>query len=164
MTRAAMRRIGLGLALLTAMVSTPVTARMQDPTEGELRRLAESYMQVWAKGDARAVSALYSSDAVRIGPEGGVAVGRVKIEQALTLALNGPYRGSRISVTYGVTTRAAQDAYVSEGTFTITGAMAPPGVATRGRFVQTLVRVSNRWLIAGDGAIGAPRPPPTPAK
>jgi len=160
MRRARIRAIGLGIGVLAALLSTPLTARMQDPTEAELRRLAESYAQAWAKGDARALAALYSSDAIRVGPEGGIATGRAKIEQALGLILNGPYRASKINITYGVTTRAAQDAYVSEGTFTIAGGMPPAGVPTHGRFLQTLVRVSGRWMIAGDGAISAPRPAP----
>ena len=54
--------------------------------------------------------------------------------------------------------RAAQDAYVSEGTFLIAGGMPAPGAPTRGRFLQTLVRAGGRWLIAGDGAISPPRP------
>ena len=153
-----MRRIGLGLVVLVAALAPVVSARMQDPTEAELRRLAEAYAQAWAKGDAKAVTALYASDAIRVGPEGTTSIGRGKIELALTAALNGPYRSSKIVVTYGVTTRAAQDAYVSEGTFSIAGGIAPPGVPTRGRFLQTLVRVSGRWLIAGDAAIIPPRP------
>jgi uncharacterized protein (TIGR02246 family) len=150
--------MGLGIILLAGMFIATLTARMQDPTEAELRRLAESYAQAWAKGDARAVAALYASDAIRVGPEGGTAIGRAKIEQALTSAINGPYRGSKITITYGVTNRAAQDAYVSEGMFSIAGGIPPAGVATRGRFLQTLVRVSGHWLIAADGAIPAPRP------
>jgi uncharacterized protein (TIGR02246 family) len=149
---------GLGLIVLTSVLATPLSARMQDPTEAELRRLAESYAQAWGKGDAKAVTGLYSTDAIRVGPDGKIVVGRARIEQAITAALTGPYRGTKINLIYGQTTRAAQDAYVSEGTWHIAGGMPPAGAPTRGRFLQTLVRVSGRWLIAGDGVL-SPAPP-----
>jgi uncharacterized protein (TIGR02246 family) len=148
----------LGLATFLVFLSASLTAHMQDPTEGELRRLSESYAQAWAKGDAKAVAALYSSEAIRIGPDGKISVGRAAIEQALTEALQASYRGTKISLTHGQTKRASQDAYVSEGTFLIGGGMPAPGAPTRGRFLQTLVRVSGRWMIAGDAAISPPRP------
>lgn len=156
MTRTWKRVFGIGCVLLLAIASTPVSARLQEPTEAELRRLADSYAQAWAKGDAKALTALYAPEAIRIGPEGGTAVGRAKIEQALSQALNGPYRASKIRVTYGQTTRATQDAYVSEGTFLVGGGMTPKGIPTHGRFLQTLVRVSGRWFIAGDGTLSPP--------
>jgi uncharacterized protein (TIGR02246 family) len=157
-TRTWSRALGLGVAVVLAIVSAPLSARMQDPTDGELRRLAESYAQAWAKGDARALTALYTSDAIRVGPEGQIAIGRAKIEQNLSGMLNGPFRGSKIVLTYGVTGRAAQDAYVAEGTYNIAGGIPPAGIPTRGRFMQTIVRSSGRWQIAGDGVLTAPRP------
>jgi uncharacterized protein (TIGR02246 family) len=148
----------LALVLLMTVIATPLSARLQDPTEAELRRLAESYAQAWGKGDARGVTALYSTDAMHVGPDGKVVVGRARIEQAMTAALTGPYRGTKINLIYGQTTRATQDAYVSEGTWHIAGGMPPAGAPTRGRFLQTLVRVSGRWLIAGDGVLNPPPP------
>jgi uncharacterized protein (TIGR02246 family) len=132
----------------------------QDPTNAELRRLATAYAQAWAKGDARAVAGLHTNEAIRIGVDGKVAVGRAAIERAVALALTGPYRGTKINLTAGQTTRAGQDVYVSEGTYQIGGGMPPAGSPIRGRYLQTLVRVSGRWLIAGD----APVYPPPPAK
>jgi Domain of unknown function (DUF4440) len=105
------------------------------------------------------VAALHTTESVRVGADGTVSVGRVEIEQALTAALNGPYRTTKIGLTSGQTTRAGQDVYVSEGTFQITGGLPPAGVPTRGRYLHTLVRLNGRWLIAGDASIGAVRPP-----
>jgi uncharacterized protein (TIGR02246 family) len=141
--------------LMLAFVHSGLTAEVQDPTDGELRRLTDAYAQAWAKGDAKAMTGLYTSEAIRVGPEGKVAVGRAAIEQAVTEALRGPYRGTRIGLTSGQTTRAAQDAYVSEGNFVIAAGMPPAGAPTRGRYIHTLVRVGGRWLIAGEGAMGA---------
>ena len=154
----AIRAVGtLGLVMMAGVLSTHVSARMQDPTAGELRRLTEAYAQAWAKGDAKAITGLYTTEAIRVGPEGKVSVGRAAIEQAVGAALAGPYRATKIGLTSGQTTRAAQDAYVSEGNFLIIGGMPPAGAPTRGRYIHTLVRLSGRWLIAGDGAM-SPEP------
>jgi uncharacterized protein (TIGR02246 family) len=160
MTATIRATVGLTILLLTTALPAGVTALGQEPTEGELRRLAEAYAQAWAKADAKALTGIYSTEAIRIGPEGKISVGRAAIELAMNDALRGPYRGTKIVLTPGQTARAAQDVSVSEGTSVIAGGMPPAGAATRGRYLQTLVRVSGRWLIAGDGAIAPPSPRP----
>ncbi|HEY7498882.1 MAG TPA: SgcJ/EcaC family oxidoreductase [Vicinamibacterales bacterium] len=150
--------IGCGAALLIALAMAPVI-HGQAPTDAELRRLTEAYAQAWAKGDAKALAGLHTTEALRIGADGRVAVGRAAIQQAFSEALAGPYRGTKIILTVGQSARAAQDVYVSEGTFQISGGLPPAGMPTRGRYLQTLVRLSGRWLIAGDAPVSAPRPP-----
>jgi uncharacterized protein (TIGR02246 family) len=154
--------IGVGLLICMGLMSTNVAA--QDPSEAELRRLTASYAQAWAKGDAKAVAGLHTSEAIHVAGDGKVSAGRAVIERAMTEALTGPYRGTKINLVPGQTARAGQDVYVNEGTFQVSGGMPPAGVAIRGRYVATIVRVSGRWQIAGFAEIGAMRPPPAPAK
>jgi uncharacterized protein (TIGR02246 family) len=149
--------IACGAALVIALAMAPMI-HAQAPTDAELTRLTEAYAQAWAKGDAKALAGLYTTEALRIGADGKVAVGRAAIQQAFSEALVGPYRGTKITLTVGQTARAAQDVYVSEGTYQIGGGLTPAGVPTRGRYLQTIVRLSGRWLIAGDAPVGAPRP------
>jgi uncharacterized protein (TIGR02246 family) len=149
--------IACGAALVIALAMAPMI-HAQAPTDAELRRLAEAYAQAWAKGDAKTLAGLHTTEALRISADGKVAVGRAAIQQAFSEALTGPYRGTKITLTVGQTARAAQDVYVSEGTFQIGGGLPPAGVTTRGRYLQTLVRLSGRWLIAGDAPVSAPRP------
>ena len=153
------RRVaGIAGAALLIVLETGSVVYGQAPTDAELRRLADAYAQAWAKGDAKAVAGLYATEAIRIGVDGKVSVGRAAIEQALRETLSGPYRGTKISIAAGQTARAGQDVYVSEGTYHIAGGLPPAGAPTRGRYLHTLVRLNGRWLIAGDAAIGAPRP------
>ena len=152
----------VGLLVCVWLMKTNLLA--QDPSEAELRRLSESYAQAWAKGDAKAVAGLHTSEAIHVASDGKVSVGRALIERGMTAALTGPYRGTKINMVPGQATRAGQDVYVTEGTFAVSGGMPPAGVATRGRYVATIVRVSGRWQIAGFAEIGAMRPPPSPAK
>jgi uncharacterized protein (TIGR02246 family) len=156
-----MRRKVAGMAGLALVMALHGGGQLhgQAPTDAEIRRLAEAYAQAWAKGDAKAVAGLHATDSIRIGADGKVAVGRVAIQQSMQEALSGPYRGTRLGATAGQATRAGQDVYVSEGTFQISGGMPPAGVPTRWRYLQTLVRLNGRWLIAGDAVILPPRPP-----
>jgi uncharacterized protein (TIGR02246 family) len=147
-----------GAALLIALQSG-IGLHAQAPTDGELRRLGDAYAQAWNKGDAKALAILHATEAIRIGADGKVAVGRAAIQQAMLEALTGPYRGTKLGVTAGQATRAGQDVYVTEGTYQIGGGMPPSDVPTRWRYLQTLVRMNGRWLIAGDAVIGPPRPP-----
>jgi len=156
--------VSVGVVLLVCMWLMKANLAAQDPSEAELRRLSESYAQAWAKGDAKAVAGLHTSEAIHVASDGKVSVGRALIERAMTEALTGPYRGTKINMVPGQAARAGQDVYVTEGTFQVSGGMPPAGVATRGRYVATIVRVSGRWLIAGFAEIGAVRPPPAPAK
>jgi uncharacterized protein (TIGR02246 family) len=130
----------------------------QAPTDGELRRLGDAYAQAWAKGDAKALASLHTTEAIRVSADGKVLVGRAAIQQAMTEALTGPYRATKIGRTPGQTTRAGQDVYVSEGTYLVSGGMTPAGVPTRGRYLETIVRVSGRWLIAGHADLPPARP------
>ena len=154
------KRLALTIAImLSPFVWLGARVAAQDPTEAELRRLTESYAQAWAKGDAKAVAGLHTSEAIHVGSDGKVSVGRALIERAMLEALTGPYRGTKINMVPGQAARAGQDVYVTEGTFQVSGGMPPAGVAIRGRYVATIVRVSGRWQIAGFAEIGAMRPP-----
>jgi uncharacterized protein (TIGR02246 family) len=159
--KATMRQRAAGIASVALVMAlhTGSVVHGQAPTDGELRRLTEAYAQAWAKGDPKAVAGLYATEGIRVDADGKVAVGRAPIEQALKEALTGPYRGTKISLAAGQTTRAGQDVYVSEGTYQIGGGMPPAGTPTRGHYLHTLIRLNGRWLIAGDATIGAARPP-----
>ena len=55
--RAAIRATAiLGTLMMTFVLSRELSAGVQDPTDGELRRLTDAYAQAWAKGNAKAVT------------------------------------------------------------------------------------------------------------
>lgn len=152
------RRVGAWAALVAVIVLQAGVLRAQAPTDAELRRLIDAYAQAWSKGDARALAGLYTTEAIVVSADGKVSVGRAAIEQAMKEALTGPYRGTKLGMTPGQTGRSGQDVYAAEGTYLITGGMPPAGYPTRGRYLNTLVRTSGRWLIASHADVAAPRP------
>ena len=155
-----MRKVGAWVVLVgVVLLQAGSVLRAQAPTDAELRRLIDAYTQAWAKADARALAGLYTTEAIVIAADGKVSVGRAAIEQAMKEALTGPYRGTKLGMTPGQTGRAGQDVYAAEGTYLITGGMTPAGYPTRGRYLNTLVRTSGRWLIASHADVAAQRPP-----
>lgn len=152
------RRVGAWAVLVAVMVLQAGVLRAQAPTDAELRRLIDAYAQAWSKGDARALAGLHTTEAIVVSADGKVSVGRAAIEQAMKEALTGPYRGTKLGMTPGQTGRAGQDVYAAEGTYLITGGMPPAGYPTRGRYLNTLVRTSGRWLIASHADVAAQRP------
>jgi uncharacterized protein (TIGR02246 family) len=155
-----MRQRTLGLASALLLVAhSGTTLHGQAPTNAELRRLTEAYAQAWAKADAKAVTGLYTTEAIRIGADGRVAVGRAAIQKAVTEDFAGPYRGTKIILSSGQTTRAGQDVYVSEGTFQIARRHAharplPPDRRPRER------EVADRWRRANQHGAAAQVAPP----
>jgi uncharacterized protein (TIGR02246 family) len=158
--RVTLRNAGAMAALVVTMLfQDGGVIHAQAPTDAELRRLGEAYAQAWGKGDARALAGLHTTEAILIAADGKVSVGRAAIEQAMKEALTGPYRGTKLGMTPGQTSRAGQDVYVAEGTYLVTGGMPPAGYPTRGRYLNTLVRMNGRWFIASHADVAAQRPP-----
>jgi uncharacterized protein (TIGR02246 family) len=140
------------------LIVAAVAARAsgQGMPDAEMQKLADEYMQAWAKGDAKGVAAVYAADAIRVGPDGALVLGRAAIEKGYAEAFAGPWKGSKIAITLGQMRRAGPDVFVGEGTYQVTGGNPPAGMPTSGRYVNTIVRQSGRLAIAGNAAVPAP--------
>jgi uncharacterized protein (TIGR02246 family) len=138
----------LGIVAVAAL-ATQAPARAQATPQAEFDKVAAAFSAAWAKGDAKAIAALHAKDAVRMSGNGEPAVkGTAAIEQAMTAALTGPFKGSTLSVKANSSTMVTPDIYVGEGTYQITGGTPPAGTPTSGQYMNTMVRQGGRWLIA----------------
>jgi uncharacterized protein (TIGR02246 family) len=131
-------------------------AAQEKGPDAEFTKLADEFSRAWAKGDAKAIAALHTDDAIRLPGNGQVIAGRAAIEANYSQGLSGPWKGSKIEITPGRTLRLTDDAYVSEGRFQITGGSAPTGVPTSGQYSNAFVRRGGRWLVASSAVIFAP--------
>ena len=148
----------MGIALLVGGV-TAVSVRAQATPDAEFKKIADAFSDAWAKGDAKALAALHTKDAVRMAGNGEPAVvGTAAIEKAMTATLTGPFKGSKLVITPGKNYRVTADTYVGEGTYEVTGGTPPPGTPTRGQYMNTLVRQGGRWLIAGSAVMPVTAP------
>ena len=147
----------LGIALLLGGIAATVQA--QGTPEAEFKKITDAFSQAWVKGDAKAVAALHSKDAVRLAGNGAPpVVGMEAIAKGFGEALAGPYKGTGLTITPGSYRRVTADVYVGEGTYEVTGGTPPAGTALRGQYMNTMVREGGRWAIAASAVI--PIPPP----
>ena len=140
-----MARIIPAIAFIVTLAALP---QAQTGAEADLKKIASDFMQVWAKGDAKGISAIYAEDAIRLPGNGQVITGRAAIEENYAQALAGPFKGSQCVITPGQTKQLSADVFVGEGKFQITGANAPAGTPTSGSYANTYVRQGGRWRIA----------------
>jgi uncharacterized protein (TIGR02246 family) len=138
--------VTLAVALVLAI---PASAQKPDPA---LEKLRTDYEQAWKRGDVKALTALYTEDALGVGAQGTVTRGRANLEKQFSQDFAGPWKGTTISITLGTTQPLSPEISVNEGTFAVAGA-AP----MTGHYVNTVVKKDNAWLIAGSAAF-VPQP------
>jgi uncharacterized protein (TIGR02246 family) len=152
------------LCLAVAMGAADVLAQGRSAgavaSDPELQKLADEFAQAWAKGDAKAIAALHTEDAVRIPGDGQVITGRAAIEKSFAEGLSGIWKGSKLTITPGLSMTVAPNVQVAEGRYQIAGGTPPAGAPTTGQYLNTFVRKGGRWLLASAAVI----PPPPPQK
>ena len=107
-------------------------------------QVVKQYEAAYNKGDAQALGALFTDNALRLASDGRVLAGRAAIEKDAATALAGERRGSQAAIQVGRTQQLTPDVALVEGTFEVTGASTP----VKGRYLLTVVRDSGRWRIA----------------
>ena len=144
-----MKRVSWIAAIVVFALSVAVGAQKGDPAA---QKLADEYSAAFNKGDAKALAALYTANAMRLGPDGQVLSGRAAIEKTYAEGFAGPLKGTKLTLEQGGVQAVTPDVKVMEGRF------AAVGVTTiKGRYVNTLVRQGKTWLLAS--VVTVPDPP-----
>lgn len=137
---------------------TPAFAQTKDPA---MEKLAADWAAAFAKGDAKALAAFYTENAVRVTPEAGKTIGRSAIEKEFVANFAGPWKGTRITINVGSTQHVNADVAVNEGTYEVTGIRTPDGKyapSVKGSYLNTIVKRGGAWILASNAAV-----PPQPA-
>ena len=144
----------LGITLLLGLAAHgPVAA--QGKPDAEFQKIADAFTAAWAKGDAKAIAALHTKEAVRVTGTDPVVKGTAAIEQALTAALAGPYKGTTLVIKPNGFTQVSPDTYIGDGTYQVSGGAVPAGVPTSGQYLNTMVRQGGKWMIAAAAVMPA---------
>lgn len=143
----------VAVALAVLLAAAGAVARQGDP---DVNRLLEQYQTAWNKGDAKAIAALYSQNALRMRTDAEPLVGRAAIEQMFVQSFAGDWKGTKLTLKAGRTQKVTADVSLHEGTFEVAGGTGAP---QRGRYLNTLVREGGEWKLASVAAV-----PETPAK
>jgi uncharacterized protein (TIGR02246 family) len=147
-----MRKLKWIAALAFASLSVvAVGAQKPDP---DAQKLVDQYTAAFNKGDAKAVAALYTADATRVGPDGQLITGRAAVEKSYVDGFAGPIKGSTLSIQQGRVQVVTPDVKIMEGRFATSGA-----AGVKGRYVNTVVRQGGAWLLASVVTIVDPAPP-----
>lgn len=128
-------------AIALAGMSAVATAQKADP---DAQKLADQYSAAFNKADVKAIVALYATAATRLGPDGQLLAGHAAIEKAYVDGFAGALKGTKLTLQQGQTQAVTPDVKVMEGRFSVDGGIAP----LKGRYVNTIVRQSGRWLLA----------------
>lgn len=142
--------------LAISLVLFAAQSQGQPGKNPEVQKLGDAFVAAWNKADAKALAALHAENAIRSTPQGEIIVGRAAIEKAFADALAGELKGTRLVVKPGDERTVTNDVIVSAGTWEVTGGTPPPGAATRGTYVNTVLRQGGRWMIASSAPIPAP--------
>lgn len=149
--------IVLALSLVVSSAGAAPAAQTKDPA---LDKLAADWAAAFAKGDAKALAAFYTDDAVRSTQEAGTVVGRAAIEKEFAANFAGPWKGAKIAIKLGSTHPVGPEVAVNEGTYEVS-ATGPDGkpMVLKGYYVNTIVKRAGAWVIASNAAV-PPAPPP----
>jgi uncharacterized protein (TIGR02246 family) len=138
---------------------TPALAQGTPADEAAIRKAAEQFPAAWAKGDAKALAALFTTDADYVSSTGLTATGRAEIEKAYMAQLSGVYKGTSLKNASTNIRFLKPDVAISNGTFEIGDVRGPDGKVApprRGTATSVVVKQNGQWLITALRAIVAP--------
>lgn len=156
------RLTGVLCAVSCLAFAAGASAQASDPA---LDKLARSYEAAWAKGDAAAVAAHYTENAISVG-SAGVQEGRAAVQASLAKSFAGPWKGTTLVVHVGKSQPLGPDTLINEGTYDVVGVKGPDGkpVPVHGSYLNTVVKKGGAYLVAGHMAFAPPPPGMAPAK
>jgi len=150
------------LALLMLTAAPALRAQMVSAADQTvLDNIAKSYETAWAKGDAKAIAALFAADGKVLGADGNSVSGRAAIEKDLATQFAGPLKGSAIKiVTVGGGWALRPDVAIEHGTYEI---HVGKDLAQAGVWMVTDAKGKDGWQLAATSSF-VPQAPPPPAK
>ncbi len=103
------------------------------------------FARLWTAGDAQAMAACFTEDAVRVSVFGDVQRGRREIADALERMLKHEVPGSWVEQERGWIRMISPEMAIWQGTMDIV--LPPPLPRMKGHVVQVMKRVGGKWLI-----------------
>jgi uncharacterized protein (TIGR02246 family) len=148
-----MRAIGIVAVALLGVTSAAAQGAGQGrgttSIDAAIARVADDYVKASLAGDAKAVAALYTDDAVEMPPNQPPIKGRSAIQQYYAQVFSSGMKMARFTLNH-LETRAVGDAGYDVGTYDQN--LTPPGASSAlddtGKYIVVLRRVSGAWKVA----------------
>jgi uncharacterized protein (TIGR02246 family) len=131
------------VGFVCAAIATPAA---QSGTPADIVKMTDTYVKACLAGDARAVAALYTDDAVEMPPYQPMVKGRAAIESYYTGLFGGPAKLQSFQLTH-LDTKASGDIGYDVGTYreTITDGQHP--MTQTGNYTVLAKRTSDGWKV-----------------
>jgi uncharacterized protein (TIGR02246 family) len=157
-----MRSVVLLTAVAAGLLVAPVRTRAQGTQADRtaVSNLGKKYEAAFAKGDAKGLAALYTTDGVLTDASGVVSVGRSEIEKTSAANFAGLFKGATLIVVQGPTAFPRPDVAVGRGTFEI---RSGTNSMLKGMYLLVSIKSADGWRIAAHQNM-APAPPPPSGK
>jgi uncharacterized protein (TIGR02246 family) len=148
--------------VLVALAAAP-SLHAQAPSAADqaaLNKLAADYMAAWAKGDAKAIANIFTTDALDINAAGEVHVGRAAIEKDLVTQFAGPLKGTTLKITPAPDRALKPDVAIGHGSFEVRKGTE---VVQAGHYAIVDVKTPTGWQITSLTGFVPQTPPPAAA-
>jgi|GEM_PF-791671 len=135
----------LVMNLLYPVPTTPAPAAL----EQEMTQSTKNITDIYNKADAKAITALFTADAKRFYPDGGVVMGTKAIEEDFSQGFSSTMM-QKMTLVHSNTTRLSDTKVVVKDTFTITGTSKADGktMSIAGSAERTMVKENGTWKIS----------------
>ena len=122
-------------------------AQSSPPAATGVAKVADAYVTASLAGDAKAVAALYTDDAVELPPYTTMVKGRAAIEQYYATQFSGPAKLQSMALTH-LESKESGDIGYDVGTYrqTITDGQHP--MNETGKYTVILKRIGGAWKVA----------------
>lgn len=117
----------------------------EQPTQAEITKTAQAFVEAFHKGDAKAVSEMWAPDGDFVDLEGRVMKGRPAIEKDFT-ELFKENKGLKLRIDVASVRFVSPETAIEDGTTTV---LAPDGSSpSRARYTNVLVKKDGKWLLS----------------
>ena len=151
----------LTVGFVVAAMAVPVLGQRWSADEAAVRKLMDSMVTAWAKGDVKALAAVYSVDAEYASSTGFTANSRAEIEQAYVGQFGGVYKGTSLKLTITKVRFLTADVAQVNADFEVTGMRGPggqPAPPRKGSNTSILVKTKGEWLMTAHRGWVPPAP------
>ena len=138
-----------GLILCATLLALPSAAfgQADSGAEAAVNEGAVAWQTAWNSGDAAALAALYSADAIVMAPGADAMQGQEAIEAGLAVAIE-MAEGSQMALTPGEIIPVEGDHAIEVGSFVETA--ADGSHKDHGKYVAVWAKVDGSWKIVRD--------------
>jgi uncharacterized protein (TIGR02246 family) len=149
MTTAVVLSVALFCAAPAAQGTTAPQERATGNIDQAIRRVADDYVKATLAGDAKAIVALYTEDAVEMPPNQPLVKGRAAIQQYYEKLFASGLKVASFTLNH-IETRGVGDTAYDVGTYQQN--LTPPGATAAsdatGKYVVILKRSGGAWKVA----------------